>query len=100
MERELSIATFTTFARQATYTLPPGDPIDVQVIVNEAVERWGLGSSGASIVEHVDEAEFLVEKIHPRPGATLTMGAKSWTIGNVVENDGYIIIVTLRKINV
>jgi hypothetical protein len=97
-EDSISRRTFRAFARQATYSLPIGDPVSVRVIVDRAVERWG-GTVGAAVIAPVDEASFLRSEIVPERNAVLTMGGDSWRIGDVIADDGYIVNVALRKIN-
>lgn len=99
MEQSTSMAAFTPFAKAATYT-PPGSgasPLGVLVIIDKEVERWSLNAHGGSILNRKDEATFRLDEVRPARGGTLTQGASTYMIGELVEDDGILITVTLRS---
>jgi hypothetical protein len=89
---------FAAVAQSATYTPPgiSGVPLTVSVVIDRAVERWSLGSQGASVMSSRDEATFSRAQVVPVRGATLTVGALNYTIGDVVEDDGIHIVTAIR----
>jgi hypothetical protein len=99
MEFGVSIAAFMPFAKAATYT-PPGNgasPLAVSVILDKAVERWSVGTMGASIVTSRDEMTFRRSQVLPTRGATVSIGGDVYTVTEVVEDDDILITVAVIK---
>jgi hypothetical protein len=99
LEADVSTAAFVPFARAATYT-PPGEgaeSVSISVILDKEVERWSVGSYGASIATSRDEITFRKAQVAPVRGATVLIGGDSYTLTEVVEDDDIIIIVAAIK---
>jgi hypothetical protein len=98
MFEEAAELAFSAVAETATYTPPgiDGLPLTVSVIIDRAVERWSLGSQGASVMTSRDEVTFSRAQVAPVRGATLVVGAATYTIGDVIEHDGIHIVMAIR----
>jgi hypothetical protein len=98
MFAEAAELAFSACAEPATYT-PPGinaTPLAVLVLIDKAVERWSLGSQGASVMSSRDEATFSRAQVVPVRGASLLVGVRTYTIGDVIEDDGTHIVVAIK----
>lgn len=98
MFTEAAELAFSACAEPATYTPPGinGVPLAVLVIIDKAVERWSLGSQGASVMTSRDEATFSRSQVVPVRGASLVVGTKTYTIGEVIEDDGTHIVTVIK----
>jgi hypothetical protein len=99
MEVDVSTAVFMPFARAATYTAPVigAETITVSVILDKEVERWSVGSYGASVSTSRDEITFRKAQVAPVRGATVIIGDDFYKLTEVVEDDDILIVVAAIK---
>lgn len=98
MEQSTSIAAFVPFARSASYTPPGegGEAVTVSAIIDTGVEYWETGGY-SQILKRRDEATFRLDQVRPVRGAVLVSGGVSYVVGEVVEEDGILITMTIRS---
>lgn len=90
-------AGFRTFGDAATYTPPAGDPVAVKVVRRQPSAEVAFGGAGFQGVAW--EADLRASEVAaPAVGATLTIGAESFTVAAAPRQDatGRIFTLPLR----
>ena len=100
------IATTTThgaFSVRAIHTAPDDTETEVDVVLDFGIERMGGGGGGFAI-HREDQADFMRAQVYPVRGGILEIiddgsphQGRKWELGDVVEDDGYVVTAVLRK---
>ena len=77
------------FAQSSTYTPTVGSPSTASVIVDENVEIVGIGDSDVSDRRTVLTVQN-TEVASPNSGDTFLIGAVTYTVDRIIEDDGAI----------
>lgn len=92
----LNASCFTAFGEAATYTPSGGSPVAITVIVDRNVDL-APGGFDSTVIERRTVLNILkTEVAAPERGDVCVVGATSYTVDSVFDDDGYVVKVAVR----